>query len=143
MERGELYPQMCPGGGRAGAIAAVPGAGLVQSVPQTFSSPIWFPYLASTASSVPTQRGQGRAQGLNKAQSRPWSYGSRLAESPAGVTYWVPGSRTSETGLPAGAAHPGETGRLWGPFGGCSDSDWDAWEGERKIDRSCRKGGDV
>lgn len=31
---------------------------------------------------------------------------------------------------------------LWGPFGGCSDSDWDAWEGE-KIDRSCRKGGDV
>lgn len=109
---------------------------------QNFSSPVWIPYLASTASSVPTQSGQGRAQGFNKAQSRPWSYGSHLAESPAGITYWVPGCRTSDTGLPTGAAHPGETGRLWGPFGDCSDFDWDAWERERKLDRSCRKGGD-
>lgn len=53
--------------------------------------------------------GRAKLRDSVKPKAGPWSKGTHLAESPATVTYWVPGSGASKTGLPDGATHPGET----------------------------------
>lgn len=86
--------------------------------------------------------GRSKLRDSVKPKAGPWSKGTHLAESPATVTYWVPGSGTSKTGLPDGATHPGETAMPKGfrdPLQAAVTYGGHGWE--RRMGECSRKGG--
>jgi hypothetical protein len=80
-------------------------------------SPVWFPYVTSSASSMSIQRRR------DKPRARTWTRGTSLAGSPTCITHWELGFMMRKPKLPTGVLTVGRQHQrdLWGSLGNFGD----------------------